>query len=201
MSEKEGFTMAWKLYTPSLSKRNASVHWDWSNKRDGIRVFEAFCADLTGHPSYIIIRITRNTEKECRDEFNGQLTDGYFENYNGSVKGKEIEPYSFRLNRDCVRHLLDDRNQYLAEYDKEGHTLKSLDLEYRVYTLAAAMSCEGYDPKPVIGAKWKMQHAWTMCFGWHSEDNVERRSDFENAVEAFNNAVKLAFDEFCKIIV
>lgn len=59
-----------------------SVRWDWSNEQDGVRIFEAINSDITGTNEYSIIRITRNTEEECYDELEGQISDGYFENCN-----------------------------------------------------------------------------------------------------------------------
>ncbi len=96
MCKEKAFTMAWKLYTPSISKNCPSVRWDWSNEKDGTRIMEVFNSDTTGHPSYTIVPITRNNERECRDEFDGQISDGYFEDYRGNIRGKEIEPFSFR---------------------------------------------------------------------------------------------------------
>lgn len=65
-----------------------SVKWDWSDERDGVRIFEADNSDKTGTNDYSLIRITRNTAKECYDELDGQLSDGYFENCN---VGKVVE--------------------------------------------------------------------------------------------------------------
>lgn len=57
-----------------------SVRWDWSNEKDGTRIFEALNFDKTGTYDYSLIKITRNTAEECMAELIGQLTDGYFEN-------------------------------------------------------------------------------------------------------------------------
>lgn len=58
-----------------------SVKWDWSGGNLGVRIFEAWNSDKTGTNDYTIIRITRNTAEECDRELDGQITDGYFENY------------------------------------------------------------------------------------------------------------------------
>ena len=77
-------TRTWKVYGADGHRQRESfgpsVHWDWSNKADGVRIFEADNCDKTGTHDYSIIRITRNTWKECDDELCGQISDGYFEN-------------------------------------------------------------------------------------------------------------------------
>ena len=99
------YTKAWKVLTPSISKKEPSVYWNWSNDQDGVRIFEVFCADLTGHPSYIIVRITRNTEEECNEEWAGQITDGYFENYRGDIRGKEVDPAKIKLDMSRIEDM------------------------------------------------------------------------------------------------
>lgn len=74
----------WKVYGSEGHRQKMSfgesVHWDWSNERDGVRIFEAENQDKTGTNDYSLIKITRNTEEECDEELEGQITDGYFEN-------------------------------------------------------------------------------------------------------------------------
>ena len=77
MDMGKGHTLAWKFMCPTISKKDKSVHWDWSNEQDGKRVMEVFCSDLTGDSSFIIMRITRDSDEECRAELAGQLTDGF----------------------------------------------------------------------------------------------------------------------------
>lgn len=56
-----------------------SYKYDWT-EGDNVRVIEVENSDKTGTNDYSIIRITRNTAQECEDEFDGQLSDGVFEN-------------------------------------------------------------------------------------------------------------------------
>ncbi len=76
-------TRAWKVYGADGHRQamsfGESVHWDWSNQKE-TRIFEADNFDKTGTNEYSLIRITRDTEKECFDELNSQISDGYFEN-------------------------------------------------------------------------------------------------------------------------
>lgn len=58
---------------------NASYMYDFSGEQ-GTRIIEVFNSDLTGTNDYTVVRITRNTENECFDEIEGQLSDGIFEN-------------------------------------------------------------------------------------------------------------------------
>ena len=77
-------TRTWKVYGNDGHRQRmsfgGSVYWDWSNERDGVRIFEADNFDKTGTHEYSLVRITRNTAEECDDEMEGQITDGYFEN-------------------------------------------------------------------------------------------------------------------------
>ena len=45
-----------------------------------MRIIEVEREDRTGTNDYVIVNITRNTAEECEREFNGQLSDGIFEN-------------------------------------------------------------------------------------------------------------------------
>ena len=85
-------TRIWKVYGADGHRQRESfgpsVKWDWSNKADGVRIFEADNFDKTGTHDYSIIRITRNTWEECDEEMEGQISDGYFEN---SRVGKVVE--------------------------------------------------------------------------------------------------------------
>ena len=85
-------TKTWKVYGADGHRQRESffesVHYDWSNNRWGVRIFEADNFDKTGTHDYTIIRITRNTADECDRELEGQISDGYFEN---SRTGKVVE--------------------------------------------------------------------------------------------------------------
>ena len=77
-------TLAWKVFGAEGHRMresfNESYMYDFSSKQDGIRILEVFNSDLTGTNEYTIVKITRPTEDDCWDEFEGQLTDGIFEN-------------------------------------------------------------------------------------------------------------------------
>ena len=85
-------TRTWKVYGADGHRQResfgSSVKWDWSNKADGTRIFEADNFDKTGTHDYSLIRITRNTWEECDEEMEGQISDGYFEN---ARVGKVVE--------------------------------------------------------------------------------------------------------------
>ena len=76
-------TRAWKVYgLPGHRQRESfcsSYRYDFS-EGDDIRIIEVLNSDKTGTNDYSIIRITRNTAAECEAEFEGQLSDGVFEN-------------------------------------------------------------------------------------------------------------------------
>lgn len=72
-----------EVYEPTKPE---NVLWDWSDEKRGTRIFEAKykknrSANKDLYNYYAYITITRNTEQECYNEFNGQVTDGYFEDY------------------------------------------------------------------------------------------------------------------------
>lgn len=74
---------SWKVYGRDGHRQRISfeksVKYDWS--QDGqIRIVELENSDKTGTNDYTIIHITRNTAEECKAEFDGQITDGVFEN-------------------------------------------------------------------------------------------------------------------------
>lgn len=85
-------TRTWKVYGADGHRQRESfcrsVKYDWSNKADGIRIFEVENFDKTGTHDYSLIRITRNTWEECDEEMEGQISDGCFEN---SRVGKVVE--------------------------------------------------------------------------------------------------------------
>ena len=55
---------------------------------DSTRIIQVLNSDVTHTNDYSIVVITRDTESECLDELEGQLSDGIFEN---SRVGKVIE--------------------------------------------------------------------------------------------------------------
>jgi hypothetical protein len=84
---------AWKVYGVDGHRQRISfepsVSYDWSC--DGCtRILTEINSDLTNTNDYTIVIITRDTAKECKAEFRGQLSDGLFEN---SRYGKIEELY------------------------------------------------------------------------------------------------------------
>ena len=79
-------TRTWKVYGRSGHRQGESfepsVRYDFSDDHDGVRIIEVLNSDKTGTNDYAIISITRNTSAECAREFDGQISDGVFENYN-----------------------------------------------------------------------------------------------------------------------
>lgn len=77
-------TRTWRVYGMDGHRQkesfNDSYRYDFS--KDGlVRIIEVENADKTGTNDYSLVRITRNTAKECEEELDGQLSDGIFENY------------------------------------------------------------------------------------------------------------------------
>lgn len=76
-------TRTWKVYGIEGHRQresfNKSYVYDFSDG-ENVRKIEVENSDKTGTNEYSIIRITRNTYEECQAEFDGQLSDGVFEN-------------------------------------------------------------------------------------------------------------------------
>jgi len=77
-------TRVWQVYGMDGHRQkesfNDSYRYDFS-KNGHVRIIEVENSDKTGTNDYSLVRITRNTAKECEEELEGQLTDGIFENY------------------------------------------------------------------------------------------------------------------------
>jgi hypothetical protein len=78
-----------------------SYNHDFS-KDENVRIIEVLNSDKTFTNDYTIVKITRNTEKECFEELYGQLSDGIFENSRyGDVEVK-IENTWKKLEISCI---------------------------------------------------------------------------------------------------
>ena len=69
----------WSRGTQTERKFQQSTKYDFSENGE-TRIVEVINSDQTGTNEYSIIRITRDTAEECEEEFDGQLSDGVFEN-------------------------------------------------------------------------------------------------------------------------
>ena len=82
--EASTVTRTWKVYGSEGNRQRESfapsVVYDWSCEKEGTRIVEVINSDRTGTNNFCIVRITRNSAELCEEEFEGQLTDGIFEN-------------------------------------------------------------------------------------------------------------------------
>lgn len=60
-------------------RQRESFNKSWSFETERA-VVEVFNRDRTGSNLYTLMQITAETFEDCREEFNGQLSDGVFEN-------------------------------------------------------------------------------------------------------------------------
>lgn len=76
-------TKTWKVYGATGHRQRVSFEksskYDFSVENNK-RVIEVACEDVTGTNDYVIVKVTRNTDHDCVDEFKGQVSDGIFEN-------------------------------------------------------------------------------------------------------------------------
>lgn len=76
-------TRTWKVYGRHghRIKESFNKSYTYNFSGDGkTRIIEVENSDKTGTNEYTIVRITRDTAKECEDELEGQISDGIFEN-------------------------------------------------------------------------------------------------------------------------
>ncbi len=189
------FTKAWKLYCPSISKKEPSVYWDWSNGSDGVRIFEVFCADLTGHTSYIIVRITRNTEDECNAEFSGQLTDGYFEDYRGNVRGTEIAPSKVKLDLSLVAAMRQGvwaRDISDIRYGISEHKYISTKCEDSAKVILTYFG-KTEVREELEKARSEYDAIRVKTYGWHGEETPENKALLTEASKRYVNVLAAAW--------
>lgn len=76
-------TKAWKVFGENGHRQRESFEksytYDFSKAND-IRIISVFNSDATGTNDYSLVVITRETAELCKEELEGQLSDGIFEN-------------------------------------------------------------------------------------------------------------------------
>ena len=72
-------TVTWLIYSEKIPLTE-STDYDFSNDTDGIRLISLYNTDRTGIPGCSIAVITRESVEDCFSEFDGQLSDGIWEN-------------------------------------------------------------------------------------------------------------------------
>lgn len=76
-------TKTWKVYGADGHRQRESFcksyKYDFTEGGNE-RIIEVLCSDKTNTNDYVIVNITRPTRAECIREFEGQLSDGIFEN-------------------------------------------------------------------------------------------------------------------------
>lgn len=100
------------------------------------RIIQVINSDVTHTNDYSIVVITRDTESECLDELESQISDGIFEN---STVGKAIEfsiadIWKYRLldnaiiSHDIFNNLKSDK--YVKDIDLMGDSSKYTDKQW-----------------------------------------------------------------------
>ena len=78
------FKKTWKVYGAEGHRQRESFFesytHDFSDDKVGTRIITVENSDVTGTDMYSLISIIRNTEAECDEELDGQISDGIFEN-------------------------------------------------------------------------------------------------------------------------
>ena len=77
-------SVTWRVYGRGDNDQELSYepseYWDFSTANE-TRIIDVRAFDKTGSHKYVDVEITCDTYGACYSEFNGQLTDGLFENY------------------------------------------------------------------------------------------------------------------------
>ena len=113
-------TMVWKIYGAAGHRQKQSfgesVVYNWT-ENGKTRIVEIIRQDRTGSNDYVIVRITTDSEDECESEFEGQLSDGIFEN---STTG-EIDLISKEETPEANINPMDDNilNEIIAKGQRD----------------------------------------------------------------------------------
>ena len=98
------FKKKWKVYGAEGHRQRESFFesytYDFSDDKVGTRIITVENSDVTGTDMYSLISIIRNTEAECDEELDGQISDGIFENsivgavvciFSGEIAAESLE--------------------------------------------------------------------------------------------------------------
>lgn len=186
------YTKTWRVNAPSLSKRTRSIYGDWTGSIIGDetpRIFEVFCADVTGHPSYLLVRITRETERDCDREFNGQLTDGFFEDYRGNIDAVVVSNIMPAPKQATLE-------KFVAEQMAMDFNIDTYKACESIEALAAALSYVGLDGKSVGHAYWK---AKVLKRALEQEKTPKAESEFYEAYRNLLAEREKAFEKLSEV--
>ena len=113
------FNKTWKVYGAEGHRQRESFFesytHDFSDDKVGTRIITVENSDVTGTDMYSLISIIRNTEAECDEELDGQISDGIFENsiveavvciFSGEIAEESGEIAEESLGRNIYFHLI-----------------------------------------------------------------------------------------------
>ena len=113
------FKKTWKVYGAEGHRQRESFFesytHDFSDDKVGTRIITVENSDVTGTDMYSLISIIRNTEAECDEELDGQISDGIFENsiveavvciFSGEIAEESGEIAEESLGRNIYFHLI-----------------------------------------------------------------------------------------------
>ena len=113
------FKKTWKVYGAEGHRQRESFFesytHDFSDDKVGTRIITVENSDVTGTNMYSLISIIRNTEAECDEELDGQISDGIFENsivgavvciFSGEIAEESGEIAEESLGRNIYFHLI-----------------------------------------------------------------------------------------------
>ena len=113
------FKKTWKVYGAEGHRQRESFFesytHDFSDDKVGTRIITVENSDVTETDMYSLISIIRNTEAECDEELDGQISDGIFENsivgavvciFSGEIAEESGEIAEESLGRNIHFHLI-----------------------------------------------------------------------------------------------
>lgn len=144
-------TKAYKIYGRDGHRQRESFHatkrYDWSTP-ESFRIVELINSDVTGTNDYTIVRITRNTAAECREELEGQLSDGLLEDSRyGRIE--EINPWGVPALRRRVQPSSKLFQRFTEWTDPENGT-----------TCETFVTPTGYELFNMMTGRWVLEYEY-----------------------------------------
>ena len=172
-------TKACKLYGKNGQRLkesfSESYKFDYSDG-ENIRIIEVFNFDKTSSHNYLIVKITRNTETECQEELDGQISDGIFEN----MRIGDIEEI---LN--CWDDVLDAEVEWLLEEFNQHRNIANIEYflpNYKDILAKVNSATEDYTEFDTVAES----------FSYTQEEWMQKIE------EKFKPIIQKWFDKFCE---
>ncbi len=175
----EKATKAWKLHGLNghgqRDSFNESNIYDFSEGKN-IRIIEIMNADKTLSPKYSLVKITRNTVKECQEELEEQISNGILKN----VKAEDVEEILSSWDE-----VLDTEVEWLQEEFNQHTNTANIEYffpNYKEILEKIDSATEDYTELDTVAEK----------FSYSQEEWMQKIE------EKFKPVIQAWFDRFCE---